>query len=69
MPNSDLLPSLLFKINENQLALEAAIMELSNWVEQRGSADVAENVHGALWAIDKNEEFIKMTLAVLMTPE
>lgn len=30
MPNSDLLPSLLFKINENQLVLEAAIMELSN---------------------------------------
>ncbi|EJZ58039.1 MULTISPECIES: hypothetical protein [Pseudomonas] len=52
MPNSDLLPSLLFKINENQLALEAAIMELSNWVEQRGSADVAENVRGALWTID-----------------
>jgi hypothetical protein len=47
MPNSDLLPSLLFKINENQLALEAAIMELSNWVEQRGSADVADNVRGA----------------------
>lgn len=47
MPNSDLLPSLLFKINENQLALEAAIMELSNWVEKRGSAEVADNVHGA----------------------
>ena len=30
MPNSDLLPSLLYKINENQFALEAAIMELSN---------------------------------------
>jgi hypothetical protein len=44
MPNSDLLPSLLFKINENQLALEAAMMELTLWVEQRGSADVAENV-------------------------
>ena len=69
MPNSDLLPSLLFKINENQLALEAAIMELSNWVEQRGSADVADNVRGALEAIDKNEEFIKLTLAVLMSPE
>ncbi|WP_429389086.1 hypothetical protein [Pseudomonas laurylsulfatiphila] len=69
MPNSDLLPSLLFKINENQLALVAAIMELSNWVEQRGSADVADNVRGALEAIDKNEEFIKMTLAVMMTPE
>ncbi|MCY1388545.1 hypothetical protein D3C87_1618740 [compost metagenome] len=69
MPNSDLLPSLLFKINENQLALEAAIMELTNWVEQRGAADVAENVRGALDVIDRNEEFIKMTLAVMMTPE
>lgn len=69
MPNSDLLPSLLFKINENQLALEAAIMELSNWVEARGSADVAENVRGALDTIDRNEEFIKMTLAVMMAPE
>ncbi|MCK8655463.1 hypothetical protein [Pseudomonas umsongensis] len=69
MPNSDLLPSLLYKINENQLALEAAIMELSNWVEQRGASDVAENVRGALDTIDKNEEFIKLTLAVLLTPE
>ena len=69
MPHSDLLPSLLFKINENQLALEAAIMELSNWVEQRGAADVADNIRGALVAIDRNEEFINMTLAVMMTPE
>lgn len=38
MPNSDLLPSLLFKINENQPALEAVILELSNWVEACGSA-------------------------------
>lgn len=35
MSNADLLPSLLFKINQNQLAFEAAIMELTNWVEQR----------------------------------
>ncbi|WP_223464824.1 hypothetical protein [Pseudomonas sp. GL-RE-26] len=69
MPNSDLLPSLLYKLNENQLALEAAILELSNWVEQRGSADVADNVRGALEAIDRNEEFIRMTLAVMMAPE
>ncbi|BCX67228.1 hypothetical protein [Pseudomonas izuensis] len=69
MPNSDLLPSLLFKINENQLALEAAIMELTNRVEKRGASEVAENVRGALAAIDRNEEFIKMTLALMMTPE
>ena len=69
MPSSDLLPSLLCKLNENQLALEAAIMELSNWVEARGSADVAENVRGALDTIDRNEEFIKLTLAVLLSPD
>ncbi|KRP45345.1 hypothetical protein SAMN04490190_0922 [Pseudomonas libanensis] len=69
MPNSDILPTLLSKLYENQLALEASIMELSNWVEQRGSAEVAENIRGALHAIDDNEEFIKLTLAVLMSPE
>lgn len=69
MPNSDLLPSLLYKINENQLALKAAILELSNWVEQRDAADVADNVRAALDTIDKDEEFLKLTLAVLMTPE
>ena len=69
MPNSDLLPSLLFKLNENQLALEAAILEPSNWVEGADRADVADNVRGALDTIDRNEEFIKMTLAVMMAPE
>ena len=69
MSNADLLPSLLFKINQNQLAIEAAIVELTLWVEQRGSAEVAGNIRGALDTISKNEEFINMTLALLMTPE
>ncbi|MBJ2179821.1 hypothetical protein JC795_16655 [Pseudomonas veronii] len=69
MLNSDLIPSLLSKLYENQLALEASIMEISNWVEQRGSTDVAENVRGALETIGNNEKFIKLTLAVLMTPD
>lgn len=69
MPNSDLLPTQLFKINQIQLALEAAIMALTLWVEQRGSAEGAGNVRGGLDTISKNEEFIKMTLAVMMAPE
>lgn len=69
MSDTDLLPSLLFKMNENQLALEAAIMELTLWVERRGSAEVGDNVRGALDTISKNEEFISMTLSVLMTPK
>ncbi|CRN01182.1 hypothetical protein [Pseudomonas sp. 34 E 7] len=68
MLNSDLFPSLLSKLYENQLVLEASIMELPNWVEQRGSAEVADSVRGGLHTIDENEEFIKLTLGVLMTP-
>lgn len=44
-------------------------MKLTLWVEQRGSAEVAGNVRGALETISKNEDFITMTLAMLMTPE
>jgi hypothetical protein len=44
-------------------------MELKLWVEQRGSAEVAGNVRGALETISKNEEFINLSLAVLMAPE
>ncbi|MNL00242.1 hypothetical protein D3C87_1206690 [compost metagenome] len=69
MPHADLLPSLLFKINENQLDLEAAIMELTLWAEKRGANEVGGNVRGALETINRNEEFIKMTLAVMMAPE
>ena len=47
MPNSDLLSSLLFKLNENQFTLEAALMELSNWVELRGSTEGADDMRGA----------------------
>jgi hypothetical protein len=42
---------------------------LSNWVEQQGSPEVSDNVLGAMDTIEKNEEFIKLTLAVLMAPE
>lgn len=69
MSNADLIPSLLFKINQSQLALEAAIMELTLWGEKRGAGEVGGNVRGALATINKNDEFINMTLAVLMTPE
>ncbi|WKV85767.1 hypothetical protein LJJ44_07405 [Pseudomonas sp. B24_DOA] len=67
MPDSDLLPSLLSKMYENQLALEAAIMELAMLAEKTGNGEAVENVRGALHTTDENEEFIKMTLAVLMT--
>lgn len=62
MSTADLLPFFYWqKMNQNQLALEAAIMELTNWVAQRGAVEEAANVRGALDTLIKNEEFINMT--------
>ncbi|EPJ95861.1 hypothetical protein [Pseudomonas psychrophila] len=69
MPNSDLIPALLYKLNENQFALEAAIMELTIWIEQQGLSDVGGNVRGALEVITQNEELINVSITTLMQPE
>ena len=47
------------------LALGTAIEELSNWVEQRGSTEVAQNIRGALDTLDENAGFITLALASL----
>ena len=65
MEDTPLLVSLLKRMNENQLALGAAIEKLSNWVEQRGSTAVAQNIRGALDTLDGNEGFITLALASL----
>lgn len=59
------LPDTPERIYENQLALEAAIMELSLWVVGQGGARVDENVRGALDAIGENAGYIKQCLAGL----
>jgi hypothetical protein len=53
------------RLNQNQFALGAAVEELSNWVEQRGSADIANNVRGALETLDENLVFIRQGIAEL----
>lgn len=65
MEDVSLLVSLLKRMNENQLALGAAIEELSNWVEQRGSTEVALNIRGTLDTLDVNAGFITLALASL----
>ena len=69
MMSSDLIPALLYKLNENQLALEAAILELTLWIELQGSSEVGGNIRGALEVITLNEEFIKNSLTTLMLPK
>lgn len=65
MPSEYSLPVVLERIYHNQLALEAAIMELTLWVEKRDSTDTGGNVRGALATIGENAGHIKQGLACL----
>lgn len=59
------LPDVLERIYENQLALEAALMELTFLVERQGHVDAGNNVRGALHTIGENAGHIKQGLARL----
>lgn len=59
------LSDMLERMYENQLALEAALMELTLRLEQQGSVETGENVRGALEVIGENAGHIKQGLARL----
>ena len=59
------LSEVLERIYANQLALEAALMELTLQVEQQGAREVGENIRGALQTIGENAGHIKQGLARL----
>ncbi|MCS3837476.1 hypothetical protein HNR03_002074 [Pseudomonas sp. JAI111] len=62
MDDKQLIASLLNKINHSQLALSAAIDELSIWAEKQGAIAVAGNIRDALETVDQNQEFISLAL-------
>ncbi|WP_460149532.1 hypothetical protein [Pseudomonas sp. S3_E10] len=59
------LSDVLERMYQNQLALEAALMELTLHAEKKGLADVGDNVRGALYTIGENAGHIKQGLAKL----
>lgn len=56
---------MLERFYENQLALEAAVMELTLWTEQQNALELGKNVRGALHTIGENAGHIKQGLARL----
>lgn len=65
MPSTYSLRDVLERMYHNQLALEAALMELTLLAEKQGSNDVGDNVRGALETITENAGYIKQGLARL----
>lgn len=63
------LSDMLERMYQNQLALEAALMELTLHVEKQGMSEIGDNVRGALWAIGENAGHIKQGLAKLKGKE
>lgn len=59
------LSDVLERMYQTQLAVEAALMELTLRAEMQGQSEVGDNVRGALWAIAENAGHIKRGLAKL----
>lgn len=67
MDEKELFTAVLTQIHQNQLAMGAAIEELTNLVEKQGATEVADNIRGALQTLDRNQEFISMALISVST--
>ena len=65
MANEYSLADVLERLYHNQLALEAALMELTLWAEKQNATETGENVRGALLTISENAGYIKQGLAKL----
>jgi LytS/YehU family sensor histidine kinase len=65
MANEYSLVNTLDRIYGNQVALEAALMELVIWAEHAGAGVAASNARGALSVVDENAGYIRQGLARL----
>ncbi|MGP9823793.1 hypothetical protein ACT048_04860 [Ectopseudomonas khazarica] len=61
--------ALLYRLNQNQNALGAAIEELAIWVEQRGSTEAANKVKQHLQVLVENSDVIADALAELIAKQ
>jgi ADP-dependent phosphofructokinase/glucokinase len=64
--------ALLCRFNQNIMALDCAIEEIAVWIDQRGSADVSDQIDDHLAVITENSDFIAKAIADLRarwTPE
>ncbi|MFW0755055.1 hypothetical protein ACN1C3_09930 [Pseudomonas sp. H11T01] len=69
MPIKNSLSTLLYKLHQNQLAIAAAVEELSYAIEAAGCMKVAEKARQDLSLLDRNLEFISSAILELMEDE
>jgi hypothetical protein len=64
--SDDPAPALLYRLNQNIMALGCAIEEIGVWIDQRGSADVSDRIDDHLAVIAANSDFIAKAMAELI---
>lgn len=65
MPD-DPTPALLFRLNQNVMALGSAIEEISIWIDQRGATNTHDRVSKHLEALADNSDAIAELMADLI---
>jgi len=65
MPD-DPTPALLYRLNQNIMALGCAIEEISIWIDQRGSTDTYDRVNEHLEVLADNSDSIAELMADLI---
>lgn len=68
MPNlpDDPVPDLLYRLNQNIMALGCAIEEIGDWIDQRGSTDVSDRITDHLAVLSGNSDAVAELLADLI---
>lgn len=65
MDNATITADTLELLHLNQIAIRAAIEEVSTWIRQRGSTNVHDNVMITLTTLDSNAEAISSAIELL----
>jgi hypothetical protein len=63
----DPIPALVYRLNQNILALGSAVEEIGEWIDQRGSTHTSAKITEHLVIIEENSLFIREAVGVLIS--
>ncbi|WP_455922674.1 hypothetical protein [Pseudomonas putida] len=65
MIDYQLLIQVIARLDNSQMAIQAALEEMALWIAQQGALDVAGNISGTIITLSENAEFIAQGIAQL----
>lgn len=64
--SDDPTPALLYRMNQNVMALGSAIEEIGIWIDQRGSTEASNRINAHLQVLEGNVDAIAELMADLI---